>query len=232
VNYVWNYGDGTTGGGPTGIVTYDSAGTYVVTLIVTDANGCSDKVTGIGQVNPLPVAHATAIPTLTTILNPVIEFTDSSSPPSPAVISNWTWTFGDGNSDSTQNPVHTYTDSGVYVIGLTVMNEFGCEDNDNVTIEIEPEFTFHVPNAFSPNQDDINETFMPTGIGLETDFVMYIYDRWGDLIFESTSVNEPWNGKANNGTDLAQQDVYIWVVEAKDHNQAKHKFVGHVTLIR
>ena len=61
---------------------------------------------------------------------------------------------------------------------------------------------------------------------------MYIYDRWGDLIFESTSLDEPWNGKANNGKDLAQQDVYIWIVEAKDHNQAKHKFVGQVTLIR
>ena len=230
VNYVWNYGDGTTGGVPT--VTYDSAGTYVVTLIVTDANGCSDTVTGIGQVNPLPTANATAIPTLTTILNPVIAFTDSSSPPSPAVISNWIWTFGDGNSDSTQNPVHTYTDTGVYIIGLTVINEFGCEDNDAVAVEIEPEFTFHVPNAFSPNQDDINETFIPKGIGLETDFVMYIYDRWGDLIFESTSLDEPWNGKANNGKDLAQQDVYIWIVEAKDHNQAKHKFVGQVTLIR
>ena len=232
VNYVWNFGDGTTGIGTTGAVTYDSVGTYVVTLTITDANACSDTIMGIGQVNPLPVAYPTALPTLTTILNPVITFTDSSSPPSPAVISTWVWAFGDGNIDSTQNPIHIYADTGMYIIGLTVMNEFGCEANDAVTIEVEPEFTFHVPNAFSPNQDDLNETFIPTGIGLETDFVMYIYDRWGDLIFESTSTDKPWTGRANNGKDLAQQDVYIWIVEAKDHKQAKHKFVGQVTLIR
>ena len=123
-------------------------------------------------------------------------------------------------------------DTGVYTIGLTVTNEFGCTDNDVISIEIEPEFTFHPPNSFTPNDDDINETFMPLGIGLDNEFVMYIYDRWGDLIFETTDATVPWDGRANKGTKMAQEDVYVWVVLITDHSNSKHKFVGHVTLIR
>jgi len=248
INYVWDYGDGNTGGGFMGVNNYNDTGTYTVTLIVTDANLCSDTVYGIGQVNPLPVAFAGAVPTETTILNPVIGFSDSSDAPAPASISSWTWDFGDGftigpdtgsisgSADSTtgtyENPIHTYADTGVYVIQLTVVNEFGCSGDDNVTVTIKPEFVLYAPNSFTPNQDDINETFIPVGIGLETDFVMYIYDRWGDLIFETNSINVPWDGTANKGKKLAQQDVYVWIVHAKDHDKAKHEYVGHVTLIR
>ncbi|MBL4658602.1 MAG: gliding motility-associated C-terminal domain-containing protein, partial [Flavobacteriales bacterium] len=173
-----------------------------------------------------------------TILNPIIQFMDTSDPPLPATIDTWTWTFGDGTSDTLQNTEHTYTDTGVFQVTLTVVNQFSCSDNIAFSVEVEPEFTLHIPNTFTPNGDGINEFFpraandLIPGIGIGDDFVMYIYDRWGDLIFESSSILEPWDGTANKGKNLAQEDVYAWVIIAKDHNLAKHKFVGHVTLIR
>ena len=92
---------------------------------------------------------------------------------------------------------------------------------------------FHVPNAFTPNDDGINETFIPQGIGIdENNFEMYIYDRWGDLIYETNDINKPWDGRANNGSKIAQQDVYIWVIFTRDMQGARHKYLGRVTLIR
>ena len=231
-NYVWNYGDGTIGGGPVGNNSYTDTGTYVVSLTVTDLNNCMDSTFGVAQINPLPIALATAVPTITTILNPNIDFTDASDPPAPAVISSWFWDFGDGNIDSiSQNPTYTYADTGDYIIELEVTNEFGCSDKDIVAVKIEPEFMLHAPNTFTPNGDGINETFIPEGIGLENNFEMFIYDRWGDLIFESKGIKSEWDGTANDGR-TAQEDVYVWIVFATDHNEARHQYVGHVTLVR
>ena len=61
---------------------------------------------------------------------------------------------------------------------------------------------------------------------------MFIFNRWGDLVFESSDINDPWKGFTNNGNKGAQEDVYVWMVFATDHLNTKHKFIGHVTLIR
>ena len=61
---------------------------------------------------------------------------------------------------------------------------------------------------------------------------MYIYDRWGDLIYETHDIKKPWDGRANDGRDIAQQDVYVWVVITRDIMDKSHKYVGRVTLIR
>ena len=253
VNYVWDYGDGTTGAGFVGMNTYNNTGLYAVSLVITDANLCSDTVFGIGQVNPLPSANATVNPAETTILNPIVAITDSSDAPAPANISTWTWDFGDGviigpdsgtlvgfpnTSGTLQNPIHTYSDTGVYSIGLTVVNEFGCLSSDVISLKIKPIFIFHTPNSFTPNGDGINDLFplgidgrLP-GIGLEAGFEMYIYNRWGDLIFETKSIFEAWDGTVNRGSTPAQEDVYVWKVNAVDSDKKRHQFVGHVTLIR
>ena len=61
---------------------------------------------------------------------------------------------------------------------------------------------------------------------------MYIYNRWGDLIYQTFDVGMPWNGKANNGAKEAPEDVYVWVIYLRDYKEMKHEYYGHVTLIR
>jgi len=90
----------------------------------------------------------------------------------------------------------------------------------------------HVPNAFTPNADHINDQFLPVPHCTFASYNLIIYDRWGDLIFETNDYQVPWEGKANNGKELAQQDVFVWMILALDDQGQRHQYIGHVTLVR
>jgi len=116
---------------------------------------------------------------------------------------------------------------------LIAMNEFGCKDTAYKNILIKSEYEIFVPNAFTPNGDGANEIFMPLTYYKEVaTFNMSVFDRWGDLIFETNNLNIGWDGIANGGTDIAQEDVYIWKVSVKLLDGEKHNYTGHVTLIK
>ncbi|MBN4051406.1 PKD domain-containing protein [bacterium AH-315-M05] len=235
----WDFGDGnsSTLQNPENCYTAINVNTTriaTVTLIATSLDGCVDTSTIINMITiwPNPIAVFIAEPQPTTILNPVINFIDQSQGDTIA----WSWDFGDpasGETDFIQNPVHEYSDTGTYIVEQIIVNQFSCPDTFYRTIIIQPGYIFHVPSAFTPNDDGINETFIPQGIGIdEENFEMIIYDRWGNLIYETTNINKPWDGRANNGSKIAQQDVYIWVIFTRDMQGGRHKYLGHVTLVR
>ena len=114
---------------------------------------------------------------------------------------------------------------------MITSTQYGCIDTTYITVIIEPDFAFYIPNAFSPNDDGINDTFNGKGIFIK-DYEMMIYDRWGNLIFYTNDINKPWDGKANQGADMAQRDVYIYVVNLTDILRKKHSYKGTVTLVR
>ena len=130
-----------------------------------------------------------------------------------------------------QNPTHFFTEDGTYCASLTVTSNFGCIDATLVCIEIEPEFTFFIPNAFTPNDDGINDEFYGKGDYIKK-FEMSIYDRWGNLIFFADDINKHWDGKANHGKEIAQEDVYVYNVKITDTNDKKHKYIGTVTIVK
>ena len=75
--------------------------------------------------------------------------------------------------------------------------------------------------------------FFPKGIGIdENNFDFYIFDRWGDMIFKSDDINEPWDGKANDGKKEAQIDTYVWLIRTYDINGLEHEYVGKVSIIQ
>ena len=239
-SWVWDFGDFTSGAGPDPSHTYGAAGTYNVSLIIADNNNCTDTIIVPVAVNPLPIANFSATPQITTILNPIIVFIDSSLPPTPASIVSWSWDYGDFTSSTDTNSTHEheYVDTGLFSVVLSVVNQFGCSSQKVRIIDINPEFMIHMPNTFTPNGDGINEVFPRAidgqfpGLGLEKEFEMFIYDRWGDLIFKTNDIRVPWDGKVNKGRKLAQEDVYVWIVHASDHEGIRHQLVGHVSLIR
>ncbi len=237
-SWIWDFGDFATDNGSNTSHLYTASGTYNVSLSVMDNNGCTDTILLPVVVNPLPTASFSATPQITLILSPIVVFVDSSSPPSPNTLVSWTWDFGDGNSDTIQNPTHEYSDTGLFTVVLSVLNQFGCVSQTVRIIEIKPEYILHMPNTFTPNGDGINEVFPRAingqfpGLGLEKEFEMLIYDRWGDLIFKTNDIEVPWDGKVNKGKKLAQEDVYVWIVNVTDHEDIRHQLVGHVTLIR
>jgi len=99
-------------------------------------------------------------------------------------------------------------------------------------VYIEPDYSFFAPNAFTPNNDGKNDIFYVYGEGINySTFQMYVFDRWGNLIFISNDINKGWDG-AQVGGPISQIDTYVWEVKFSDMSGNEHKYVGHVNLIR
>jgi gliding motility-associated-like protein len=202
---------------------------FNITLKVTSDSSCVTTVTKTNYITvyPRPVAGFSVEPTTTSIVNPIVTTTDLSSG-----ANFWNWNFGDGDTTLLHNPgSHTYKDTGTYVIRQIVSTLHSCIDTAYETITIEPEFLFYIPNAFTPNGDGVNDFFSGKGMFIK-EYEMMIFDRWGNLIFYSDDINKPWDGRANQGSGVAQQDVYIYSVKITDINKRKHNYRGIVTLVR
>lgn len=233
-SWNWNFGDG----GPGADVQNPShcfltSGYYDITLTATSSNGCVSSLTksNFVEVFNIPVAEFTTTPDPASLLDPAINFNDQSS----SDVNYWSWDFGDSTtlSPNISDPVHGYPNQvpGTYLATLIVHNSDGCYDTVAHQIVIGPAFTFFMPTAFSPNANGINDQFFGSGIGI-TKYDMWIFDRWGDMIFHGKDLTEKWNGKANKGGDDAQIDVYVWKVELTDVFNKKHSYIGTVTLVK
>ena len=227
--YLWDFGDGQQSAQQTPIHTYTQPGVYTVTLTVITSNGCIDTlvfvVPNMITVWPLPTALYSANPIVTSIFNPDVTFTGLSTGNI-----NCMMFYGDGNSSTNCSGTYTYTAYGVYNTYQVVENQYGCKDTFNLRIEITPEFRFFIPNAFTPNGDGHNNVFFPKVMGV-TNYHFMIFDRWGQLFFETTDPNAGWDGTYKG--DPCQQDVYVWKITLTDVvDFADHTYIGHVTLIR
>lgn len=226
--YFWDFGDNTTSTAQNPDKEYSQTGIYSVILTVTSVYGCinSDQAIMNITVNPKPIAQFDASTYKTTMLNPEISFDNYS------VDANfYQWTFGDGNSSVQQNPIHTYKNDGIYIIKLIVSNTYGCKDTTSEKIEIEPEYHFYIPNAFTPDNDGNNDIFTAVGEEIE-EFNMQIFNRWGELIYETQDLNSGWDGTTKNKTSQALEGVYVYNIKLRDWEGLYHNFTGKVTLIK
>ncbi len=140
------------------------------------------------------------------------------------------WTFGDGSFSTITNPQNIYVDSGSYTITLIAYDNLGCSDTIVKFIDIQEEWYIYIPNAFTPNDDRNNNTFYGKYIGLqEIDFL--IYNRWGELIFETSSMTESWDGTTPNG-NMAQDGVYTYKLKYLTRSGRDGTITGHVSLLR
>jgi gliding motility-associated-like protein len=208
--------------------------TTTYTITGTSANGCKGTTTVIVTVYPKPVALFTITPYSTDVFTPVIYFNDLSH---GGIINKWKWNFGDPNhSTSTiQHPSFTYSDSAnTYAVQLIVENQFGCIDTAVSTVKINDIFTFYIPNTFTPNDDPLNNLFLPKGVGIdETEYNLWIFDRWGNLIWHTTTWGEGWDGTANGGSMTAQIDTYIWKIHVKEKgSNLRHDYIGRVNIVK
>ena len=234
-SYSWNYGDGSAAG-TSSIAEHCYTNnsvllpvTFNVSLTVTSDSGCVTSLTKNNYiiVNPNPIANFTAQPDITSIVDPIITFNNLSSGEN-----GWNWSFGDLTTTSISDPLpHTYPDTAKYLITLIVSNQYSCFDTTYKTITIEPNWAFFVPNAFTPNADGINDSFQGYGFGL-LKYEMMIFDRWGNEIYRTKDYNFPWDGTANNGKDIAQRDVYVYLINIEEVKGRYHSYKGIVTLVR
>ena len=159
------------------------------------------------------------------IENRVIKFWDQSS----ADAIDWRWDFGDGNVSTDQNPLHNYADTGLYRVTLIIENKYGCTDTITKIVRAYPDYALYVPNAFTPNGDDVNENFSGLGQGF-TNYEMYIFNRWGEQIFKSTDYATRWNGRDKSG-QISPQGIYVYLIKIKTPPGDEYTLRGSVALI-
>jgi gliding motility-associated-like protein len=230
----WTFGDGTGSALQSPSHCYSDAGTYTVSLNIETAQSCKQSFTWKDMiwVYPFPQADFDANPSSTTESAPLVKFYDKSSGADV-----WSWSFGDGTSGAAiaKDTSHLYKNTGTYTIWLYVQNIHGCKDSTSRQIVVNPEWTFYVPNAFTPhNSKGINDGFIGYGTNIK-EFEMWIFDRWGNSIYKCNSMDEPWNGPVDNGLHgekTAQEDVYVWKIKIKDCFDQPHQYIGIVTLVR
>jgi len=223
------------------IINFNEAGTYDVTIITTSIEGCKDSLykEDLITVFPNPISEFTFDPQYQSKINPIFFFQNLSS---TTYLS--TWDFGDydyldNNFSNEINPSHTYRHvPNSYTVELLVETENGCKDSSNATIIVKDEYTFFAPTAFSPDNDGINDVFFVSGSGIDPKFFhLIIYDRWGEIIFETTTFNPQnpkqngWNGKVK-GHKNAEVGTYTWYCSYKNLNGEERQEAGPISILR
>lgn len=229
-SWDWSFNDGMGSDLQNPNHCFNNSGLYDISLTATSSNGCSKTITNNDMINvfQVPTAKFTTNIDITDILDPTIQFINQSS---NSTLYNWN--FGDLSSSTQISPSHTYNQEGTYTATLIAINEKGCKHKAIHEIIINDIFTFYAPNTFTPNQDNMNDIFLPIGVGWNPDkYQLNIFDRWGNNCFSTKDANIGWDGKANNGTEPAQIDTYIWKVELIDVFDKKHKFIGSITILK
>ncbi|MBI3511312.1 MAG: gliding motility-associated C-terminal domain-containing protein [Bacteroidetes bacterium] len=231
---LWDFGNTitSTNCGPNVNALYNLPGCYNVTLTVTDANNCVGTLTMPNYVCVSQNVNAdfSASPQPTNIFETNITFTDLST----GNPNSWTWYFGNLDSSFVENPVYQFPNEqpGCYDVILIANNANNCPDSDTLQVCIDPEYSIYFPNAFTPNGDGINDVFTGVGEGIKK-YEMWIFDRWGNLIYYTDDINHPWDGTVQGKSGkICQQDVYVWKASVIDVFDKKHKFIGHVSLIK
>ncbi|MBK9194215.1 MAG: PKD domain-containing protein [Flavobacteriales bacterium] len=237
VSYLWQFGDGNSSTDMAPTYTY-GAGIFNVSLTVTTPNGCSATAVNTGLVTayPSPTAAFSASTYLTDFANQPIAFTDQS----PGAPTGYEWTFGDGNTSTDQDTEHIYDNIGVFAVTLTVTDANGCSGSVIQNVEITPIYDITIPTGFTPNpngsggggydpNDLSNDVFYPF-VRFVEDFNMRIYNRWGELVFESNDVRIGWDGYYKG--QLSQQDVYAYTMQVRFIDDREVELMGDITLFR
>jgi gliding motility-associated-like protein len=234
---VWSISNGTvlTGCG-TVPVTFTQGGCYDVTLTTTSNNGCVGTLTSTNLicVEALPIASFNPSSNVLSTLNTEVLFTNTSTG-----ATSYLWNFGDESPSSNEtNPTNIYPgEPGTYQVMLVAYSPLGCTDTAYTTIIIYEELIFYIPNTFTPDDDNFNPIFQPVfTAGFDPyDFTLLIFNRWGEIIFESHDASIGWNGTygSNGEIEMCQDGTYTWKIEFKTNKNDERKMVvGHVNLIR
>lgn len=226
---IWNFGDGNSANeiSPTHI--YEETGVFAIDLTVTSPIGCEisqDFITRI-EILESPVAGFSFSPENPSNFNKTVSFFDESQGAESVI-----YIFEDV-ARLERNPTYTFQDTGVIEVLQVVTHSTGCTDTASVLIDIEPIVTLHLPNAFTPNDDGLNDDFRGKGFfdGFRS-YRMQIWNRWGEKIFETEDPTEGWNGQKQGTNILAPGGVYVYTVEYAPPRGSAVQEKGHVTLIR
>jgi len=227
--FSWTFGDGGTSTATNPTYTYNTPGTYLVTLIANDPNTCNlaDTTSISITVFPIPVSNFTFSP------DPPVENTPTSFNNLASLDAvNFKWFFGDGDSLITNSRLqikHQYNATGTYNACLVAINAAGCADTLCQDVRAVVAAAVDVPNAFTPQSGDVNSKIFVKGFGI-TKMRFIIWNRWGQKVFETNDRNIGWDGKYRGV--IQPMDVYAYTLDVEFFDGTKTTKRGDITLIR
>lgn len=203
------------------------AGNYELTLV--DDNGCVlNETVIISQPQPV-ISNFSTVENEWTILDPTVEFINTSDN-----VTDFEGIFGDGNTSSLINPTHIYSEEeNEYIVTLIALNQNGCADTVSSRIRIKNEILYYIPNTFTPDGNVHNETFQVVFFsGFEpTDYDFLIFNRRGEIVFESSNPAEMWDGTYQG--KQVKEGTYIWKLEFRETvTDERYIDTGHLNVIR
>ncbi len=233
--YLWDFDDGGTSRAFEPTYTFNKSGYYQVKLTVKGEGG-EDFAFHEIQSFVLPVPDFLVEPSLVML------------PDQPAKVFNFTkygskylWDFGDGTTYEAKDTAHLYSELGIYDVSLTAWSDHGCETYMILpnAVEVIGKGVLEYPNAFSPSNsgpgggvynpnNPSNEIFFPVHDGV-MEYNLVIYNRWGELVFETNDVNQGWDGYC--GSVRCVEAVYIWQAKVTYSNGSKAVLIGDITLL-
>ena len=227
---LWDFGDGNFGTEISPTHLYEEEGVYSVKLEITSPIGCYTErfFPDLIKVLDSPVAGFSFTPETPNNFNREVQFIDESQ---KAV--GVQWFFGAVGTNVERNPRYVFPDTGVFVVQQIAVHEFGCTDTAFAIIDVQPLINLIFPNAFTPNNDGLNDGYRVYGFveGIQS-FKMNIFNRYGEVIFRSEDPNEQWNGFINNTGTMAPPGVYVYAVEYVGPRGDVEIVKGSITLIR
>jgi gliding motility-associated-like protein len=216
----WSFGDGNTSSNQNPGYFYGEAGTYDVTLIVSTNNGCEDTITQTIVIGELPFPDAGP--------NDTVNYLDYYTLMGSGN-GTFSWTpAGLVSNPSIANPEIRPSQTLTYYLSVTSPD--GCTAIDSVTIYVDDFTIVEVPNAFSPNNDGVNDTYFILSYAVAEFYEFSIYNRWGQQVFTTTDINAGWDGTFEGKEQ--EMGAYVYVVRAQDLSGEDVQLQGTFMLIR
>ena len=229
ITWAWNFGNGSSSNQQNPTTSYNSAGSFTITLETANKLGCKSNSSKNVLVPPLPVINVLGNPTIPvgTGINLPITYGPN--------IATYNWS-PPRNLSCLDCPVPFANPKSTTKYKVDVTDIYGCTSSGELTVIVVcNEQNFFIPNTFSPNNDGNNDVFYPRGSGITRIQSMRIFNRWGELVFErrNFAANDPamgWNGMHKG--KKAETDAYVYIVELVCENSVIIPYKGNVTLIR
>ncbi len=225
-SFLWEFGDGAVSNKPNPEYTYYEPGIYKIKLTAWGEGG-TDTYSTVNSVWVLPNAYFEVAPRIVYVNDQPVRFFNLSDNGDI-----YEWDFGDGTGSTEMNPSHQYEKDGTYTVTLRVWTKNDCFDlyEMKAAVIVEPTGMIVFPNAFRPESYiEENRTFHPGVIDHVEEYHLMIFNRWGELIFESFDKDLGWDGTV--GGVMSKQDVYVWKVEGKFSGGRAFADAGDVTLL-
>lgn len=223
------------------------SGNYLVSLTTISAEGCTNNLESPETiwVWPEPTAYFDIVP----VVNSEGDLESSHPSNTEFIFDNLSqdyyhshWDFGNGASSTDDSPIHDFVYVGQYPVTLTVTSEYGCTNSHSEMVVLSSELEIFVPTAFTPtfegtNSHGINDAFRPvfSDLDLVESYHIQIFNRWGDVVWESSDPEEYWIGETRHSGEYYTPDmIYNWVMKVQSNSWVKNgkELRGFVTIIR